>query len=134
MQAMQDEAKRWLRQAEDDHATANLLLEQGRYSACAFHCHQAAEKALKALLYAAGDRPWGHVLPALLERAKSEGIAEPDAEVTQAVNELDKHYISARYPDAYEAVTPAEYYTIGMAEETVEWTEVILQFVRQHLL
>ena len=59
-------------------------------------------------------------MPAVLERAASKGIAEPDAEVTQTVNELDKHYTSARYPDAYEAVIPAEYYTIGMAEETVE--------------
>jgi HEPN domain-containing protein len=131
---MRDEAKRWLRQAEDDHATAKLLLDQGRYSACAFHSHQAAEKALKALLYAAGDRPWGHILPAFLERAESEGIAESDTEVTRAVNELDKHYTSARYPDAFEAVIPAEYYTMGMAEETVEWAEVILRFVHQHLL
>jgi len=131
---MRSEAERWLRQAEDDYATATLLFEQGRHSACAFHCHQAAEKALKALLYAAGDRPWGHVLPALLKRAESEGVAEPDAEVTRAVNELDKHYTSARYPDAYEATIPAEFYTIGMAEEAVEWAEVILKFVRQHLL
>jgi len=130
---MQDKANRWLRQAEDDQVTAKLLLEQGRYNACAFHCHQAAEKALKALLYAAGDRPWGHVLPSLLERAESQGIVESDAGVTRAVNELDKHYTSTRYPDAFEAVIPAEYYEIGMAEETVEWMEVILQFVRQRL-
>lgn len=130
---MKSEAERWLKQAEDDYATADLLFKQGRYSACTFHCHQAAEKALKALLYAAGDRPWGHVLSALLERIASEGIAAPDAEVTKAVGELDKHYISARYPDAFEAVIPADYYTVEMAEEAVEWAQVIIQFVHQHL-
>lgn len=83
--------------------------------------------------YAADDRPWGHVLSALLERAADVGIARPDPGVTQAVSELDKHYVSTRYPDAFETVIPAEYYTVEMAEEAVEWAQVVLQFVRQHL-
>ncbi len=78
---MKDEVERWFKQAADDYDTADLLLKQGKYSACAFHCHQAAE----------------------------------------------------RYPDAFEAVIPAEYYTVEMAEEAVEWAQVVLQFVRQHL-
>ncbi|MEA3339003.1 MAG: HEPN domain-containing protein [Chloroflexota bacterium] len=133
METVQNDVERWLRQAEDDRDTAEILLNQKRYSACAFHCQQTAEKALKALLYAADARPWGHVLSALLEQALNQGIAEPITEVTQAVDELDKHYISARYPDAFETLIPAEFYTVGMAEEAVEWAETVLQFVRQHL-
>lgn len=37
MQTMQNETERRMRQAEEDYATAILLLDQGRYSACAFH-------------------------------------------------------------------------------------------------
>ncbi|HWB71115.1 MAG TPA: HEPN domain-containing protein [Egibacteraceae bacterium] len=49
------EGLRWLRQAEADLEAARLLRERLAALAC-FHAQQAAEKALKAVLYAAGER------------------------------------------------------------------------------
>ena len=41
------EAKRWLIQANEDLETADILLSSERFGPCAFYCQQAAEKALK---------------------------------------------------------------------------------------
>lgn len=50
------EARRWLAQAENDLAFAELGLREGFFAQTCFICQQAAEKALKALCYLRGDR------------------------------------------------------------------------------
>lgn len=49
--AMNEEAMRWLSQADEDLRTAEILFSSQRYGPCAFFCQQAAEKGLKAMLY-----------------------------------------------------------------------------------
>lgn len=48
---MNEEAMRWLSQADEDLRTAEILFSSQRYDPCAFFCQQAAEKGLKAMLY-----------------------------------------------------------------------------------
>ena len=50
--AIRQFVRQWLRKAESDLAAAEVLFraETSDYSACAFHCQQAAEKHIKALL------------------------------------------------------------------------------------
>ena len=55
-----DDAERWLAEAEADVATAAVLLTSGRYNPCAFYSQQAAEKALKALIYLINAAPRRH--------------------------------------------------------------------------
>jgi HEPN domain-containing protein len=64
------EAKRWLIQANEDLETADILLSSERFGPCAFYCQQAAEKALKAVLYDVGERPWTALLPFWTRPAK----------------------------------------------------------------
>jgi HEPN domain-containing protein/predicted nucleotidyltransferase len=47
----------WIREAEDDSRSAQLLVEHGHYRAACIHSQQAVEKALKALLLEKGQRP-----------------------------------------------------------------------------
>ena len=54
---MRKEAERWLEEALWDLGTAKILHEIGRYNASAFYAHQAAEKAVKALLFHINEAP-----------------------------------------------------------------------------
>lgn len=91
------DARVWVNQAERDLDAAELLA--GRFPALAcFHAQQSAEKALKAVLYAAGERPvLGHALAELGDRVvhHDPSYAELHAEVAK----LDRYYIGTRYPN-----------------------------------
>jgi HEPN domain-containing protein len=53
--------RRWVRKAEHDLEAARLILAGGSncpYDTACFHCHQAAEKYLKALLTLLGPLNW----------------------------------------------------------------------------
>lgn len=123
-----EEAERWLTEARTHRAVARDLYDNGTYSQSAFHCQQAAEMALKAVLYNAGMRPFGHSLTDLLELIEEQAVASLDVDLQEAAAHLNRHYIDSRYPDAVQDVAPSHYYTQGMAEETQEWTDQILQF------
>lgn len=123
-----EEAERWLTEARTHRTAARNLFEDGHYSQCAFHCHQTAEMALKAVLYNAGMRPFGHRLTDFLDLIEEQSVTSPDVDVQEAVTELNRHYIDSRYPDALKDVAPSDYYTQGMAEVTQEWADQVLQF------
>jgi hypothetical protein len=56
MRDSQAEAERWFKQARADLEVVDTLVSAGHYAASCFHSQQAAEKALKAVLYAEGAR------------------------------------------------------------------------------
>lgn len=87
----------WLAQARTDLEAAELLAEPFPALAC-FHAQQSAEKALKAILYAAGERPvLGHAL-AELGRAVV-GHSPAFSDLRSEVAKLDRYYIPTRYPN-----------------------------------
>jgi len=61
------EAKRWLQTALEDFDTAELLLENKRFSHACYLFQQSAEKALKALWYLEDEEPWGHSISKLIK-------------------------------------------------------------------
>ena len=65
---LRDEASRWLSEALWDIDTASILIRAKRYNASAFYSHQAAEKAVKALLYSLNESAWGHSIRILMQR------------------------------------------------------------------
>lgn len=92
------EAARWLHQAQTDLGAAHLLTDGFPALAC-FHAQQAAEKALKAVLYAAGNRPvLGHAIAELGQEveARDPSFAQLRAEAAR----LDRYYIPTRYRTA----------------------------------
>jgi HEPN domain-containing protein len=95
------EGERWLRQADVDLGAARRLADGFSALAC-FHAQQAAEKALKAILYASGERVvLGHSLAELgeaVERRRSDYGA-----LRGEVAKLDRYYVPTRYPNGLPA-------------------------------
>lgn len=128
---MRREALMWFKQAESDLRKAMNDLLTRDWDGAAFWSHQAAEKALKALLIAHGKFVRGHDLVELGNVIRGElGIDTSDIE--DILKELTIHYTVARYPNAANAV-PSEIYTEAKARELVSIAQRVLQWVRQHL-
>lgn len=114
---------RWLRKAEKDVRAAMKLLDEPDYSA--FHSQQAAEKALKALLVALGERPpRTHNIGLLLDRLKGHGF---DTSPIHKARILTDYAVEARYPDFEEIVTLDE------AKEALELARAVIRWAREQL-
>ncbi|MEJ2249462.1 MAG: HEPN domain-containing protein [Candidatus Lokiarchaeota archaeon] len=128
-----EEASRWVKQAEIDYQTAFNNLELESYEFVCFLSHQVAEKALKALLYYIGLRPFGHSLKDLVDDInENKNQLELEIAINCAI-ELDKHYIPTRYPDAFVSGIPHEYYTKKNAQDCLKWSKKILDSVGKYL-
>lgn len=118
MRRSKTEAERWLRQAENDLAFAELGAREGFFAQACFVCQQAAEKALKAVHYAGGARfVFGHSLVELLNElvAGRPGFAG----LRERAQQLDQYYIPTRYPNGLPGGVPAEVFTRRQAEEAI---------------
>ena len=92
-----EEGRRWLLQAKQDLDDARYNLEGERYHLACFLSQQSAEKALKAFLYAQGEKMvWWHSVAELCKRAAS--FDRSLEEIRRKVATLDKYYIPTRYP------------------------------------
>jgi HEPN domain-containing protein len=123
--------KDWWDQADRDLAHAHHALEDQDYEWASFAGQQAAEKALKAVVMAAGGEPWGHLTTGLAEALpQSAAVSES---VLDAARRLDKHYIPARYPNGFAAGYPGKLYTRGEAEQAIADATTVIEFCRGHL-
>lgn len=120
----------WLRQSERNYTSAQVNHSSGLYEEACFESHQAAEKAIKALLNYYGKERRGHSLVYLLAEL---GVHIP-VEIKECAIYLDKHYIPSRYPDVFAEGTPADYYTLedskrclGCAEKVLNWVKSIVR-------
>ena len=130
---MDTTAQQWLAESKTDLETAQLLFNEKHYNACAFYCQQSGEKALKALLYALDERPWGHSLAAFLERLKEIKSAGIDEQLAACTSSLDKHYTGSRYPDAIGNIPPSKHYNEEIAQEALKCTHQVLNFVTEQM-
>jgi len=126
------EGMRWLEQAQADLKWAQHLCAQGAYYLVCFLAQQAAEKALKAFLYAQGEEVViGHSVRTLCERA-----AGYDTGYAQYVTEwgiLDSYYIPTRYPNSLPDDIPARVYNRPAAETALRLAEAVVSEVQHHL-
>lgn len=123
------EGRRWLEQAEDDLRAARVLAESGHHNLDCFQAQQCAEKALKAVLYAAGEQEvLGHSSGDLAERVAREH-AGMEA-LVQKGRALDKFYITTRYPNALPGGIPARSYTEEESSRAIADAETILEACR----
>ena len=129
-----DEAERWLRQAESDLAFAALGAREGFPAQACFTSQQAAEKALKAVLYLSGIRfAPGHSVVELLDRAGA-AVADTDAaplrRLEDSARQLDQYYIPTRYPNGRPGGVPAEVFTDTQAEDAVGRARTFVEAAR----
>ena len=98
--------QKWLEFAKKDLENAEVLFKggAGSYEGAIWHCHQAIEKTLKALLTEQNKRILKiHDLPKLL---KDNEILFPKA-ILEFSEEINPYYNQVRYPDvALEELKP----------------------------
>lgn len=126
------EARRWLAQARHDLADARFAAEGGRHALACFLCHQSAEKAVGAFLFANGaERVWGNALADLCEDAM---VFDASFDVVKSVALLlDKHFLASRYPSALPGGVPWEVYEAEDSRRALEIAADVLAAVEERL-
>ncbi len=128
---MGDRAWDWLRQAERDLAQAQDSKAAGRHEWACFACHQAAEKALKALHLHSGQEAWGHVVAKLIHELP-DSAALPPAMIDKG-HALDALYVATRYPNGHVEGAPFEHYGSLQSEEALCYAHEIVDLVRAQM-
>jgi HEPN domain-containing protein len=137
-----NEAERWMKQAQKDLNLASCILqieEDTYYSFTCFHCQQAVEKALKALMFAKGHiltsdlEAHGHDVLELAYRASRIDLRL--SAIPSMVKVIDGYYGKTRYPDYKRGCVknsiPAEMFTQEDAHEALSQARESLQLIRQ---
>lgn len=96
---MKQETAEWLEQAQTDLRAAGILLAAGDWWTPLFHCQQALETLMKAILVEKEGRfPESHNLRHLAR--ESHLYEEMSSEEKELLLRLDTYYMGIRYPDA----------------------------------
>ena len=126
------EAAKWLAQAEYDLHAAQENTNIKLYSYGCFIAQQAAEKVLKAFLYAQGEREVvGHSVAGLCRRAAN--FKKGFSTLVQKARRLDRYYIPTRYPNGLPDGVPAESYDEADAQDALNLAREICDMVKQQL-
>lgn len=120
----------WLEFADYDLKAAKWDLKGKIYTSTCYACQQAAEKALKALILAKEMViPKVHSLDRLISEIKE--LERDTLEIEEKAQELDKYYISTRYPGQYGG--PEGLYDESDAKSAVAAAEKVLEFVKKKI-
>ena len=123
------EARRWLRQAENDLEFARLATREEFFAQACFTAHQVIEKSLKALAYLRGDRyVIGHSLTDLI--SDLQGTYGGLADFRRVAGKVDRYYVPTRYPDAIPGGVPFEAFDEAEAKEAVEVAGRIIELAK----
>lgn len=121
------DVKSWLEFAEYDLKSAKWQFKGKIYTSACYACQQVAEKALKALILSNGKIiPKIHSLDRLI--SEIEKIDVDISDIEKEAQELDKYYISTRYPGQYGG--PEGLYDKADAQSAIIAAERILSFVK----
>jgi len=127
----EEEFERWMRSALRTLESARRDLDGGDYNWACFKSHQAAEKALKALLWGVGRPRSGHALTRLVRHIGESLGVEVSEDLVQACATLDKYYVPTRYPNAWSEGSPEDYYTRRDAEEAIRLASQVIEWVSE---
>ena len=116
----------WMRQAKRDLQHARNSLKAADYEWCCFAAQQSAEKAAKALFQKLGADALGRSVTMLLSNLPKQ--AEPAEALINCAKELDRHYITSRYPNSHPSGAPFQYYTRAEAERAIQYADKIISF------
>ena len=123
-----EEAQRWLSQAQYDLQAAQVNEQNGIYAWACFLCQQAAEKALKAFLYAQGQGPViGHSSFRLAQECTR---SDPKFDtIVRACKTLDGYHIPTRYPNGLPGGIPHEVYDEIDAAEALDAARAVMSLI-----
>ncbi|MFM7169360.1 MAG: HEPN domain-containing protein [Cyanobium sp.] len=103
----------WLQQAQADLNLAGVSAGAGHHEWACFACHQAVEKALKALHLHHNQQAWGHGLGRCfrdLPASVRQTLAAAVSDLEDRLRVLDALYIPTRYPDSLPDGAPSDHF------------------------
>lgn len=119
----------WFTQAERDLEQARASRQEDRHEWACFACHQAAEKAVKALHLFLNQEAWGHVIARLL----TELPLEAPVELVEKAKVLDGFYIPTRYANGHPEGAPFEHYGTIHSRDAIAYAGEIIEYVRSQM-
>ena len=125
---MIDRSNDWFRQAQRDLDQAKDSQRAGRHEWACFACHQAAEKAVKALHLYLKQEACGHVVAQLIKQLPGE--LEVPEELIEKGHVLDNYYIPTRYANGHPSGAPFEHYGKLQSNQAIEYASQIVEFAR----
>ncbi len=125
---MRREVEQWIKTAESEFQTAEHDVKGERFSAAAFWCQQAVEKALKAFsLHKIRDEiPKVH---SLIYLAKA---TEVPKQFHPFLRDLTPRFVTTRYPDVGGDL-PEEIYAADNTESIMKSTKEVLEWIKTKL-
>jgi HEPN domain-containing protein len=126
------EGHRWLVQAKNDLQLVELAARERFFAQACFNSQQAAEKALKAYLYAHGaEQVMGYSVADLAAECAQ---LEPEfAKLKERAAPLDQFYLSTRYPNSLPGGVPAEAFAAPDAERALGMAREVIAVVTRRL-
>ena len=133
MKESQKEASRWFLQAENDFQFVEWVhKERIFFDKGCFIAQQAGEKALKACLFAQGERRViGHSLFELANRLYHADSSFKS--INDEVKRLDRFYIPTRYPNGLPGGSPFQVYTENDLLDAYDDLKKIIEISRKFL-
>lgn len=119
----------WMEQAKGEFKAARDLLATSNYAWCCFTCHQAVEKALKAILEHFGSPTAGHNLIALVIEVSK--FTTTSGEIEASCRILNRYYIPTRYPNAFPSGAPIHMFNRDDAEEAIQHLGKVMELARK---
>jgi HEPN domain-containing protein len=116
----------WLKQAEKDLEAALASAAAGHHEWTAFQAQQCAEKAAKALVQALHGEVRGQGIAEILRQLPAS--VKVTGAVLESARELDKVYVTSRYPNGFATGAPADYFTEKSSQELLGCAHHILEF------
>lgn len=128
---MNELAESWLRFARNDLNLAKQAAASNELGGlAAFHCQQAVEKSLKALLVLAGAQP-----PRVHDLLRLWKLVHPVyrlAEDLELLGDIGEFYVDGRYPASIETGEPPSPFRDHLAQ-MLEYSEAILNGASAHV-
>ena len=121
----------WLKQAERDLGFAETAIATKYYEWAAFCAQQSAEKAVKALIQSLHGSVRGHSITEMLRQLTAS--VEVPKPVLGGAQELDRVYVTSRYPNGFASGTPGDYFNEAAGRELVEHARTIVEFCRSKI-
>jgi HEPN domain-containing protein len=121
----------WLKQAERDLGFAETAITTKYYEWAAFCAQQSAEKAVKALIQSLHGSVRGHSITEMLRQLPAS--VEVPKPVLGGAQELDRVYVTSRYPNGFASGMPGDYFDEEAGQELVEYARTILDFCRSKI-
>ncbi len=121
----------WLRIAQRDLGLAEVAAASGYHEGAAFHAQQGAEKAVKALIQHLHGTVRGHAISEMLSQLPP-SVVVPKA-LLKSAEELDKVYVTSRYPNAFSSGSPDQYFDEQASGTLISYARGILDFCRNRM-